>query len=272
MWLFAIVVQGFVVSPQLDKVDSCPATTFDIHHVLDTCPVTSWIPDHFYDFELRDVDRCDFRKVAMEDIGPDTNWNEPLVITNMTTNAHLVEVCAKHRLLEQFGDKTVVLSNSVTYAHERKKIRFRDYVDSMQNKLPLEDMLVRNASDTWYLCGDNWWPQLVDAYVKPTWIPMEQPPSVSFGIGGSTSGIPLHRHGPALLEIFSGRKRWFVSPPSSQPPFDPETSSVKWFHAGEGMKDIMMCTQHVGEGLWLPNNWWHGTLNVGETVFYLLFV
>eukprot|EP00397_Hematodinium_sp_SG-2012_P057491 GEMP01071935.1.p1 GENE.GEMP01071935.1~~GEMP01071935.1.p1 ORF type:complete len:288 (-),score=34.63 GEMP01071935.1:290-1153(-) len=233
----------------------------------------TWIPDRFFDFELNDIDRCDLPRVAMQDLGPQTNWDQPLVITNMTVNAHLIEVCAKDRLLEKFGSYDVVLSNSVAHAYERKTVKFRDYVENMQVRRPLEDLLARDANSTWYLCGDNWWPDLVSRYIKPSWVPgVEIRSSLSFGLGGSGSGIPLHKHGPALLEIFSGRKRWFVSPPSATPPFDPNTSSFKWFHAGNGMDQIMMCTQHVGEALWLPTDWWHATLNVGETVFYLLFV
>ena len=95
----------------------------------------------------------------------------------------------------------------------------------------------------------------------------------------------------ALLEVPWGRKRWFVAPPSDiksedTPPFDPEVSSFQWYHQnhklysldnvegrrkGEVNSRLQMCTQNEGEALWLPNDWWHSTLNIGDTVFFLLF-
>lgn len=213
---------------------------------------------------------------------------------------------------------------------------------------PLETALRMNAGETWYLCGDNFWGEILAEYKRPGWLPGASNGSLAFGVGRTGSGIPLHRHGGALLEVTAGRKRWFVAPPfggSSQvlvrsvtgkandhdekaaptnrtsartsfsadkwkgardrmlslapaasttrtgqepiknsfptspaakdgdPPFDPEKASFNWFHDGEDIlsPQIQMCTQNTGEALWLPDNWWHSTLNVGECVFWLLF-
>jgi len=231
-----------------------------------------WNATHFYDFELRDIDRCDFPRIAMSEINNDTDWSMPLVITNMTLNQHLIDFASKRNMLERYADKEVVLSNSVSSAHGRKTVKFSEYVEYIGTKEPLENVLQREANYTWYLCGDNWWPEMIKEYKMPKWLPgVEIRTSLSFGLGGSSSGIPLHHHGPALLEIFSGRKRWFTAPPFKMPPFDPNLSSFRWFHGEEDLADVQMCTQHVGEALYLPEGWWHATMNVGETLFYLLF-
>ena len=51
----------------------------------------------------------------------------------------------------------------------------------------------------------------------------------------------------------NGAKRWFVAPPNSMPPFDPDTSSFKWFHQKHDVKNesILQCVQGAGEALWL---------------------
>ena len=155
----------------------------------------------------------------------------------------------------------------------------------------LEEALNKDASTTWYLCGDNFWDEILDKYLRPIeFLPNAHNGSLAFGVGRTGSGIPLHRHGGALLEVPWGRKRWFVAPPSDiksddTPPFDPEMSSFTWYHKyhkeyslgseerkrGEVNTRLQMCTQNEGDALWLPDDWWHSTLNIGDTVFFLLF-
>jgi len=87
---------------------------------------------------------------------------------------------------------------------------------------------------------------------------------------------PLHHHGPSLAEVVFGRKRWFVVPPSTSISFNPTVSTLTWYHShlqrGGLPKGMWQCSQQPGEVLYLPGNWWHATLNVGETVFFLNFV
>jgi len=78
--------------------------------------------------------------------------------------------------------------------------------------------------------------------------------------------------------VTHGRKRWFVARPEVKLDWNPEVSTFKWFFnfvtgsAGSTPPHISICTQEVGEVLYLPDDWWHATLNVGDTVFFLDFV
>ncbi|CAD7957586.1 unnamed protein product [Amoebophrya sp. A25] len=320
---------------------------------------SDWDTTPGYDFLLRDVNRCDWERIDVTSSAfrpQHLDWSKPMMFTNWHMNAELQERTRKENMLQEFGNKTVILSNAVTYSHEKKRCSFAEYVEdfSIANLASLQSALSRNATDTWYLCGDNFWDELLNMYVRPEWLPGAASGSLAFGVGGTGSGIPLHRHGGALLEVTAGRKRWFVAPPSSSPsssdtgvntlgankhkktsstsssnynknikkknkergskmaddlfgldelkaelqkfatsskpigaittadlmadnspPFDPEKSSFNWFHDREDenpQSRIRMCTQETNEALWLPNEWWHATLNIGETVFWLLFV
>eukprot|EP00392_Amoebophrya_sp_AT5.2_P004474 g4482.t1 len=200
-----------------------------------------WNPAHGYDFLLRDVDRCDWARVdvSAEDFDPQKlDYSEPMMFTNWRLNKHLQRRTQKANMLREFGEKEVILSNAVTYSHEKKRVSFSEYVRSFdiakelgpQTKAatsevggPLPNGVLqkalqkaKNATDTWYLCGDNFWNELLDEYVRPQWLPNAATGALAFGVGGTGSGIPLHRHGGALLEVTAGRKRWFVAPPGGQ--------------------------------------------------------
>ncbi|CAD7964430.1 unnamed protein product [Amoebophrya sp. A120] len=173
-----------------------------------------------YDFLLRDVDRCDWEKidVSSPDFDPARlDWsNKPYMFTNYRLNHALKAKTQKHRMLREFGDKQVILSNAVTYSHDKKYMSFAEYLKTFERLPSLDHELQKNASTTWYLCGDNFWPELLDEYVRPSWLPNSEHGALAFGIGRTGSGIPLHRHGGALLEVTNGRKRWFVAPTSSE--------------------------------------------------------
>jgi hypothetical protein len=50
------------------------------------------------------------------------------------------------------------------------------------------------------------WRGLLDQYVRPPLLDAAAHGSVSFGLGGSGSGVPFHTHGPVFAEVVHGRK------------------------------------------------------------------
>lgn len=71
-------------------------------------------------------------------------------------------------------------------------------------------------------------------------------------------------------------KRWFLYLPDEKPDFDPDASTLQWYYnvyptLKEEDKPIE-CTLKPGEILYIPDWWWHATLNLGETVFISTFV
>lgn len=256
-----------------------------------------WDDAHVYDILLEDLHRCDFPRVhvngsaskaleACKEPGNDclglgTDWAEhPWVFTRVNDNLHLrrngPRSCGKAGMLRRHGDRQVVLSNAITHSHGRNYKSLTQYMsEDMVPPTTQEELLAMNASDTWYLCGDNFWDEILDAYDRPKLLGGERG-AVAFGLGRTASGVPLHRHGAAFLETVYGTKRWFVGAPGTDLRFDPRKSTFHWFHMhqtrGTWPHDVLFCSQQPGEVLYLPDDWWHATLNVGEVLFYLDFL
>lgn len=250
----------------------------------------AWDEAPVHDILLHDLDRCDFLRVEVEDaksleackeaggdcLGLGADWaSKPWIFSGISDNAHLRKngpsSVGKAGMIRHWGDREVVVTNKIPSFHDRKIKTFADYVaDDMKT-----DLTAQNSSDSWYLCGDNYWDGLLGAYDRPS-ILGGKDGAVTFGIGGSATGVPLHKHGAAFSETAFGLKRWFLAPPSSNVRFEPGQSTFDWFrsHVAEGSfpEDIQMCSQKPGEVLYTPEGWWHATLNVGETVFFLDFL
>ena len=150
-----------------------------------------------------------------------------------------------------------------------------------------------SADSLYYAFGDHHRPELwgfLDAYVRPPWLDATRIGSLSFGLGAHGSGVPFHTHGPVFAEVMYGAKRWFISAPGKAPEFDPNTTTVAWLRERERRAaagdvgevsaesreeeevEILECTLAYGDVLYLPDAWWHATLNIGQTVFISTFV
>ncbi len=105
----------------------------------------------------------------------------------------------------------------------------------------------------------------------------DREPFFSFGIGGSGSGVPFHTHGAVFAEVLVGAKRWFLAPPGHKPVFNPNETSLRWLHDAEARAlfpepPLYDCTLEPGEVLFIDAQWWHSTLNIGDTVFISTFL
>lgn len=111
----------------------------------------------------------------------------------------------------------------------------------------------------------------------------------SFGLGGDRSGVPFHFHGAAIGEVLHGRKRWFLYPPNSNPHGIGESSTLPFPHFRpdltqlQWMVDVyphlaphelpLQCTLAPEELIYVPGNWYHATINLGEiSVFISSFI
>mmetsp|Transcript_93291 Transcript_93291/g.273095 ORF Transcript_93291/g.273095 Transcript_93291/m.273095 type:complete len:456 (-) Transcript_93291:196-1563(-) len=95
--------------------------------------------------------------------------------------------------------------------------------------------------------------------------------SKNFLVGGPDSGLPFHKHGMTWQGLSMGRKAWYVMPPGSmsQELHDqtgPYIFPVRSYHGAMVGKKAgerpLYCVQHPGEVFYVPESWWHATMNL----------
>ena len=93
-------------------------------------------------------------------------------------------------------------------------------------------------------------------------------------VGSTGSGLPFHTHEHFWQGLTAGRKIWYAVPPDSMTAtmhdlIGPHTFPTRAF-ASEAFNTLpigdrpLMCVQHPGEVLYVPNRWWHATLNLED--------
>lgn len=101
-----------------------------------------------------------------------------------------------------------------------------------------------------------------------------------FVLGQAGTGLVMHRHWEAWNTVVHGKKHWFLYPPDITPPLQfPVTVSIQeWLstiypeikrQAGGGSKQVPLpleCTQHAGQLIYIPEGWYHATVNLVETI------
>ncbi len=90
-------------------------------------------------------------------------------------------------------------------------------------------------------------------------------------LGLDAQGLTFHTHGPTLLGLATGEKRWFVTRPQAMTEALLLASwNVSAWHASSSASrqhpDVLVCTQRAGDLVFLPALWYHATLNSGLTI------
>eukprot|EP00916_Digyalum_oweni_P024110 GHVL01039891.1.p1 GENE.GHVL01039891.1~~GHVL01039891.1.p1 ORF type:complete len:265 (+),score=51.82 GHVL01039891.1:85-879(+) len=249
----------------------------------DTCDVKTnkelfdssneWKDDVIYPFLILDENRCDIDRISIENI--QNSIEKPIIIKNINNN-NFYELCKKSNLLYKYGDEIVTLSSANTFSHTKTYSTLAQHVeDHIDTHLTFEEFINLRANEIPYIFGSNWFEDLFKKYKKPPSLGGPEG-SLSFGIGRSGSGVPFHIHGPVWAEVIHGRKRWFFS--EKKPIFDPNETPFSMFYRdtknGTDISNLkyMTCIVNPGEILWIPDMWWHGTLNIGQSVFMSTFV
>jgi len=153
-------------------------------------------------------------------------------------------------------------------------VTLRDYIEEMMGAQRLDV----DGDKTFYLFGDNTadFDMLLNEYNAPDFRNYTVPPSLSWGLAGDGTGVPFHTHGAVFAEVMYGRKIWFLYPPSKRPTFLPDDTSLHWLTheyplLTEDSKPLQ-CIINPGQVLYIPAEWLHSTLNVGQSVFISAFV
>lgn len=203
-------------------------------------------------------------------------------------------LATRSAFLARFGGVNVTLASSNTHSYARLDTTMREYVAVHLPRQRAAQRATRPiGQDVFYLFGDtpaeSFGTLLSADYVPPRGL-RHADTAVSFGIGTTGSGVPFHSHGAVAAETFgAGRKRWFVAPPHAKPDFDPVASSLQWLRkaqqqqkergeavsaarSGDAAATLLECTLGEGEVLYVPANYWHATLNIGDIAFIANFI
>ncbi|XP_076468981.1 uncharacterized protein LOC143299581 [Babylonia areolata] len=121
------------------------------------------------------------------------------------------------------------------------------------------------------------------AFYKDTELPktLKLPPYLSndeslndsiFFLGTSGTGVVFHKHADTWNAVVYGKKRWFLYPITNTPP----GGVYHGFHMRYWYERVypnltasqrpLECVQQGGEILYLPEGFYHATLNIGDTV------
>lgn len=177
-------------------------------------------------------------------------------------------------LMAAMGNVTVTLSSSNTNSYDKQYVKLRQYLDYVRRESLQSPVERRAANETFYLFGDTTadWTQLFSLF-RPQTDNFEF--ALSFGVGGDRSGVQYHLHGPVFAETVAGFKRWALTAPTrdgeAPPAFDPNMHAYDFFQQQLYPPNTFDCTLGPGEVLFIPDLWWHATLNIGETVFVSMF-
>ena len=223
------------------------------------------------------IDRVSAADLSREDFEKQYLEKKPVIIISATNSTDFKLRTEKTRILRQYKDYVITLSTANTNSYHKESATFGDYVTTMMHPQQLNV----SGIDSKYMFGDNKhleWHDLFQHYAKPMTYVFGKYQSLSFGMGGSGSGVPFHTHAHVFAEVFYGKKRWFLQAPGPDPEYDPNSSNLQWLTniypkmEQEAQDKILDCTCDVGEMLYIPTFWHHSTLNIGQTVFMSTFV
>eukprot|EP01134_Creolimax_fragrantissima_P005309 CFRG5309T1 len=202
---------------------------------------------------------------------------KPVIITKSTDNADFLAMTTKAALLKYMGNAAIILSSANAHSYEKRIDVLERYIS--QNMDP--QSIDTSADNIMYMFGDNYspgWAEFLTSYQRPPYLNSDVIGSISFGMGGDGSGVPFHRHGAVFAEVLHGHKRWYLYPKgSTEPPKShPNRTTLLWtleHYPTLAKHELPMeCVLGANEVLYIPNEWWHATLNLAQSVFISVFV
>jgi len=196
----------------------------------------------------------------------------PVIFNRHNLNSNFRQSCTKDFLLTHYGTYEIILSTANSYSYDKQRITLKDYINNLKSQ-----EIEIDGDKTLYMFGDHTsdFEGLLNEYNPPKFT-VTPTPSLSWGIAGDGSGVPFHVHGAVFAEVLYGRKLWFLYPPHKKPSFDPNKTTLNWvmnqYHKLSEDQKPLQCIVESEQVLYIPSDWLHSTLNLGETVFISAFV
>jgi ribosomal protein L16 Arg81 hydroxylase len=246
----------------------------------------TWNTDPVYGDIVSDV--CTIERVSYDAMTPDTFFRfyeeqRPVILsypvdTTAPRNGDFQRAVQKQQLLDHHGSDEITLSTGNRNSYAKRNTTLADYLQHYLHPQP--ESVPGNAS--WYHFGDphhQYWREVNGLYEAP-WKFMHayQDPALSFGFAGSGTGVPFHTHGAVFAEALYGRKRWWLSAPHEEPRYDPDANTLHWLrhvrptYSATEVASLYECVCGRGDVIYIPSNWHHATLNIGEAVFMSVFL
>lgn len=240
---------------------------------------------------LLGVERCSIERVPEADLDPERFATEywrvkPLIIVRETNvNQAVHRQTQKQTLLDKFHSKQVRLATYESYAFTRSETQL-DLASYLAN---LQQVTATTSADTGFAFGADPYgleeyyvvPQVVDALKDRLHLDWHY----QTALAASGAGLAFHWHADVFAETLQGRRRWFLYPPESSPVFNPRATSAQWYHqvyrnlnatSGDSTNNantenrsedaLLECTIGSNESIYVPADWFHSTLSLGEAV------
>ena len=252
------------------------------------CAVEEWAapkPEELAEIDLGE-EFCDWEvrsTVPSDEEFAEKYWQKaPVVIRNYTARWPASERWHKRQLWEAYGGREVTTFDSDTYLVSHAKWvphRLADFfkahvceekVLSTEGQLHQEYVFDKDGIFTAV-------PELLEDYDHPTFIKqffdaaVHEKFSRYFLVGASMSGINYHSHTDAYNGLVHGRKRWFLYDHKQMrdPPYRSH-GTLRWMREVLPTLPVdqkpLQCMQRAGDLIYVPEGYWHGTINLGETI------
>ena len=228
-------------------------------------------------FELCDVDELTEEELTPVLFEEKYSLRRPFIVRNATVNAlarrFLSDRCD---ILERFGHVPVELGSPFSlsyYGRADSSMALRKYLEtpfSLSAPLYFFDRMGKWMDHLGELRS------MLKAPPSLQLQPVGSDAAVIFAIGKTGSGIGLHAHQDAWNQVLFGAKRWTLYPGSpggvpAEADFNPTEPHLQWLHdVYPNVKDQsafkpMECVQRPGDIIYVPEGWYHATVNLGDT-------
>ena len=180
------------------------------------------------------VRTCNIPKVAMPPSGfllPD----EPVIFLRdkpiHPTWHELSSSTTRESFYKTHGKTKVTLAASNRYSSKKVSWTIASYINHFEGNVNSSG---NDAGDQYYLFGDNQggiWSTLEQQYytIMPPCHGCSEAGLATFGMGGLSSGVTFHLHGPGFSESIHGAKHWFLFPPNTDiPNFGENLPMAEW--------------------------------------------
>jgi Cupin-like domain len=257
-------------------------------------PTHKWRTEYPADLGIG-KDRCTIERLPEETMTYDTfvsnYWRlQPVILMRAPdTNRQAQQYTTKQNMIDTFASREVPIAGVEAYAfREGRTLLFTDYLAqlaSASGDMHSTNIQARNVTFNFgmdpYGVGDVYLvPRLLNGAPKTSDDNNKAPHHIQrswhfqVAVAGSGVGLPFHWHSDVFAEVLHGERRWFLHPPHDSPPFNPRTTSAQWlrdvyrpYHESSSYPGALLeCTMLPNEVLYVPADWFHSTLSLGEAV------